>query len=409
MPKKAAALAAYQVKRLQAPGLHAVGGVAGLQLYIKPSGARSWVLRKVTGQRRRDFGLGGYPDVTLAQARERARAASDLIRAGKDPVAERQAAQARLAAEDAKRLTFDQAASRCWRVKSKAFKNAKHAAQWKRTLDTYASPRIGHLRVSAIELAHVLNVLEPIWETKTETATRLRQRMEAVLAWATVSGFRSGDNPARWSGNLDQVLPKPSKVKTVKHHAALPWQAMGAFMAALHTREGLAARALEFAVLTAARSGEVRLATWEEIDFEAKRWTLPAERMKAGKAHTVPLSEAAVGVLNALPRRADSPYLFPAPRGGALSDMALSALTRRLGVEAVPHGFRSSFKDWCRSATAYPDEVSELALAHVGSDATRAAYARDGLFAKRTRLMRDWARFCATVSATEVTPLRARA
>ena len=200
-------------------------------------------------------------------------------------------------------------------------------------------------------------------------------------------------------------------MKRVRHHAALPWQAMGAFMAALRRREGLAARALEFAILTAARSGEVRLGIWEEIDLAAKRWTLPAERMKAGKAHTVPLSEAAVGVLNSLPRRADSPYLFPAPRGGALSDMALSALTRRLGVEAVPHGFRSSFKDWCRSATAYPDEVSELALAHVGSDATRAgAYARDGLFAKRTGLMRDWARFCATVpSDVAVTPLRARA
>ncbi len=399
MPRKARELSAIEVKRFsKAEGFHAVGGVDGLYLKVKDTGARSWILRAKVGDRRKDFGLGGHPDVTLEDARQRAREARELIRQGIDPLNAKRAAKDALRAAAARRMTFDEAATACHKSKSREFRNRKHAAQWKSTLDTYASPIIGSLPVEQVDLGHVVKVLEPIWETKVETASRLRGRIEAVLSWATVSGYRKGDNPARWHGNLSHVLAKPTKVRKVKHHAAMPWHELGKFMADLRTREGAAARALDFAILTAARSGEVRLARWDEIDLRAKLWTVPGERMKAAKSHRVPLSEPAIKLLKALPRfEGGSNYVFAAARGGPLSDMAISAVTRRMGVNAVPHGFRSTFKDWCRSSTAYPDEVSELALAHVSSDATRAAYARDELLPKRALLMRDWAKFCGTI------------
>lgn len=396
LPKKAKEKSAYQVRRIKRPGLHAVGGVDGLLISVKASGARSWILRVKVGDRRRDLGLGSYPTVSLELARERAREARAQIWQGIDPVAARKAAEDILRSAEAKRFTFDQAAVACWRAKSTEFRNPKHARQWKSSLDQYVSPVIGAMPVDQIEFAHVVKVLEPIWHTKTETASRLRGRIENVLAWATVSGYRAGDNPARWKGNLEHALPRASKVRKVTHHAALSWQQVPAFMASLHQREGMGARALEFLILTATRSGEVRLATWDEIDFDSKLWTIPAERMKAGKQHRIPLSEPALKLLRALPRFEGTDYLFPSTRGGPLSDMSLSAVTRRMEAEAVPHGFRSTFKDWCRTATSYADEVSELALAHVSSDATRAAYARDELLAKRTRLMRDWGKFCYT-------------
>lgn len=397
LPKKAKELSAFQVRRLKRPGLHAVGGVAGLSLNVKDTGARSWILRLKVGDRRHEIGLGGYPDVGLDTARVRARELREALWQGIDPIAARKERQAALRAHQAKALTFDEAAKQCHRTKVDEFRNAKHRKDWITSLELYASPIIGKLPVASIEIGHVVKVLEPIWTTKTETATRVRQRIESVLSWATASGYRSGENPARWKGGLEFVLPKPSKVRKVEHHAALPWQDVPAFMAELRKREGMSARALEFLILTAARSGEVRLATWDEIDLEAKLWTIPGERMKAGKVHRVPLSEPAVKLLKGLPRFEGSPYVFPAVRGGPLSDMSISAARRRMKVEAVPHGFRSSFKDWARSSTAYPDEVSELALAHVNSDATRAAYARDELLPKRTRLMRDWAKFLSTV------------
>ena len=406
MPKKAQELSAVQVKRLTKPGLHAVGGVAGLHLQVKDTGARSWILRAQIGSRRRDVGLGGYPDVSLAAAREGAREARELIRQGIDPIEARKAAKAALIAEQARQITFAEAAVQCHATKAPEFRNAKHAADWINSINRYAVPIIGQLPVADVELPHIIKILEPIWRSKTETATRVRQRIESVLAWATVSGYRSGDNPARWKGNLEHALAKPSKVRKRTHFAALPWYQVGSFMVDLREREGMSARALEFLILTAARSGEARLATWEEIDLDAKLWTVPAERMKAGKAHRVPLSQPAIKLLKNLPRMVGSEYVFTSPRGGALSDMSISGVCRRMKVDAVPHGFRSTFKDWCRSSTAYADEVSELALAHVSSDSTRAAYARDELLPKRARLMRDWAKFCGTVpSKSDVVPI----
>jgi len=410
MPKKATVRSALWVSRCKTPGLYAVGGVDGLQLQVKESGARSWILRIKVGERRPDIGLGGYPDVTLEEARDKARVMRAQVDQGIDPIAARKAAQDALRAAVVKALTFDQAARLCHRAKAPEFRNGKHANQWISTLATYASPQIGSLPVETIDLPLVIKVLEPIWQTKTETATRLRERIEAVLAWATVNGYREGDNPARWKGNLEHALPKPSKVKRVTHHPALPWHELGAFMVKLRKHKGTGARALEFAILTAARSGEVRFARWEEIDLAAKLWTVPAERMKAGKVHHVPLPDAAIALLKALPRMAGSPYVFAMLRGGAPSDSTLSKVTRTLGVAAVPHGFRSTFKDWARSNTAFADEVSELALAHVSSDATRAAYARDELVPKRRAMMAAWAKYCGTVpSKGNVIALRRKA
>lgn len=405
MPKKPPELSALEVRRLTEPGFHAVGGVTGLYLCVRSATARSWVLRVKAGDRRRDIGLGGFPDVPLEKARERAREARGMVWRGIDPVAARREGADALRAAQAKLMTFDQAADAAWKARAREFRNPKHAAQWKSTLDSYASPVIGDLPVDRIELAHVVKVLEPIWQAKTETASRLRGRIEAVLSWATVSGYRAGENPARWKDNLEHALPRASKVRHVRHHRALPVDDLPGFMADLHKRDGMGARALEFAILTAARSGEVRKATWDEIDLDTKLWTIPAERMKAGRGHIVPLSEPAIALLKGLPRMTD--YVFPSARGRPVSDMSLSAVCRRMGVEAVPHGFRSTFKDWARTRTAYPDEVSELQLAHVASDATRAAYARDALLAQRTRLMRDWARFCREGVAAEGNRVRA--
>lgn len=410
MPKKAPERSPLWVKRRTAPGMHAVGGVDGLYLHIKDSGARSWILRVKVGERRPDLGLGGYPDVTLEHARDRAREVREQIRQGIDPIAARQAAQDALRAAQAKRLTFDEAAKLAHAAKAPAFRNGKHADQWISTLATYASPTIGALPVADIELPHVIAVLKPLWTDKTETASRLRSRIEAVLAWATVNKYRTGDNPARWKGNLEHALPRPSKVRKVDHHAALPWHEVGAFMPRLRAQKGTGARALEFAILTAARSGEVRLATWPEIDLKARLWTIPAARMKAGKAHKVPLSDAAVALLKALPRHVGTRYVFTAGRGRPVSDNTLSKVTRTMGVAAVPHGFRSSFKDWARSSSAFADEVSELALAHVATDATRAAYARDELLPQRKAMMQAWAKHCATAprKSGNVILLRAR-
>lgn len=409
MPRKVKELSAIQVRRLRKTGSHAVGGVPGLNLQITPTGSASWILRVRVGTKRRHIGLGGYPEVGLAEAREKAREAKEQLRQGMDPVAERKAAQEALKAAQLARVTFAEAAAKCHAAREKEFRNAKHRRDWISSLERYAFPVIGDMPVADIELPHVLKVLEPIWSERTETATRVRQRMESVLTWAAVSGYRSGENPARWEGNLKEVLPAPNKLKRGGRFKALPWQEVPAFMGHLRQREGMGALALQFVILTAARSGEVRGATWDEIDLSERLWTVPADRIKAGKTHRVPLSDDAVALLKAVPRMEGTPYVFPAPRGGALSDMSLSAVLRRMEVASTVHGFRSSFKDWARSRTAYPDEVSELALAHVSTDATRAAYARDELLPQRRRLMADWCRFLRegdTAGTAEVVGIR---
>ena len=410
MPKKAAELGPLQVSRLKIPGLHAVGGVAGLRLQVSPSGARSWILRIMIGAKRSDKGLGGYPDVTLAGARDAARVVRAKIAGGVDPIAESRSNRSALQAAVAAAWTFDQCAAAYIEAKAPEWSNAKHAAQWTATLSTYASPVMGNLHARDIGLPHVLEVLRPIWKTKTETATRVRARLEAVLDWAHTHGYRAGLNPARWKGHLDNLLPKPSKVAKEEHHAALPIGAMGQFMADLRKHEGIGARALEFAILTAARSGEVRGATWPEFDLDVAVWTVPAERMKARKEHRVPLSEAALAVLRTLPRIEGADLVFPAPRGGKLSDMTLTAVLRRMKVAAVPHGFRSTFRDWCAEHTNFPRDAAEMALAHAIGDKVEAAYRRGDLFSKRIRMMSTWADYCGRVQTdAAVVPLRRKA
>ena len=397
MPKKAAELGPLQVSRLRAPGLHPVGGVAGLRLQVTATGARSWILRATIGGKVSEKGLGGYPDVTLAGAREAARTVRAKIAEGVNPIDEARKTRSALQAAVASAWTFDRCAEACIADKTPGWKNAKHAAQWTATLTTYASPFMGRLLARDVALPHVLEALRPIWTTKTETATRVRARIEAVLDWATAHGYRQGLNPARWKGHLDAILAPASKVTKVEHHAALPAAAVGAFMRDLRGHDGMGARALEFAVLTAARSGEVRGARWSEIDLDARVWTVPAERMKMGREHRVPLSAAALQVLAALPRSKGGDLVFVAPKGGELSDMTLSAVVRRMGVPAVPHGFRSTFRDWAAEQTNYPRDVAEMALAHAIGDRVEAAYRRGDLFAKRVKLMDAWAAFCARV------------
>ncbi|MEQ9039413.1 MAG: integrase arm-type DNA-binding domain-containing protein [Silicimonas sp.] len=413
MPRVAKELSALEVKRLahsgrnSLPELFAVGGVAGLLMQITPSGSKSWMLRTTIGGKRRKMGLGSYPTVSLAQARERAREASDAIWHGKDPIEERRAEAVARAAEEARSLSFADAVDRCLEAKLSEFRNEKHRKQWRSTLETYACPVIGSKPVSMIDVHDVRRVLDPIWQTKTETASRLRGRIETVLAWATVAGHRDGDNPARWRRNLDAVLPKPAKVAKKGHWPALQLQDAADWFGDLSARNGTSARALEFLALTAARSGEVRGATWSEIDLDARLWTIPAGRMKAGKMHRVPLTERAIVLLEALPRFEGSEFVFPAPRGGQLSDMALQAVMRRVhekrspggyvdprsGRPAVVHGLRSTFRDWAAERTEYPSDMAEIALAHtVGSEVER-AYRRGDMIEKRREMMAAWERF----------------
>lgn len=395
MPKMAKELSALAVKGLRTPGMHFVGGVAGLALQVLDGGSRSWVLRVRVGDKRRHMGLGSYADVSLSDAREKARQARQIVAGGADPVEDRRMARSHLKAAQAKAMNFKQASRDYVEAKGDEWRNAKHRAQWSATLETYAFPVLGDLLVGDIERAHVLKVLEPIWKTKNETASRVRGRIESVLDWAAVRGHRSaGENPAKWKGGLEHTLPKPGKVAKVEHHAALPIDDMPAFMTLLHAVDGMGSRALEFAILTAARSGEVRGAQWNEFDLEGKVWTVPADRMKVGKEHRVPLSRDAVALLKALPRIDDTEVVFWGARGGPLSDMTLTAVLRRMKVDAVPHGFRSTFRDWCSERTDFPREAAEMALAHSIGDRVEAAYRRGDLFDKRRLMMEQWSKFC---------------
>lgn len=408
------ALNALSVRSIKEPGRYADGH--GLYLHVDRTGAKRWVQRIVIQGKRCDLGLGPVSLVPLAEARALAEANRRLARAGGDPLHEKREAR--------EVLTFAQAVERYLEKKQAEFRNDKHRKQWRSTLDTYAGPVIGPRRVGDITRQDILRVLEPIWEEKTETASRLRGRIENVLSWATVAGHREGENPARWAGNLSELLPKPGKVAKSGNHPAVALTDLPRWWADLKTRDGMAARALQFLTLTAARSGEVRGMTWDEVDLDARLWTVPAERMKMGREHRVPLTDEAVAILRDLPRLEGSPFVFFAPRGGMLSDMSISAVMRRMQEAevkrlaeedreagrktssgprgyidprskrpAVPHGLRSTFRDWVAERTDYPGEMAEVALAHQISNAVEAAYRRGEQLEKRRPMMSDWARF----------------
>lgn len=402
-------LTAARVGKLSKPGRYGDG--AGLYLAISHWKTKSWCLRYQLGGRERFMGLGSTADVSLAEAREKARAARRMLIDGDDPIDARQAKKQAIASEIAKRVTFKEAAQKYIDSHKAGWRNEKHAAQWPSTLKTYAYPIIGNLHVAAIETGHVIRILEPIWATKTDTAAKLRGRIEAVLDWAKARHFRSGDNPARWKSHLENLLPAKSKVRKVRHQPALQFERMGDFMEDLRDRKGISARALEFTILTAARTSETIMAKWPEFDLKAGVWTVPADRTKAGREHRVPLSERALKILKEIPREKGSAFVFPGAKPKKpISNMAMLELVRGMtDGELTVHGFRSSFRDWAGEATNFAREVAEAALGHVVGDKSEAAYRRGDALEKRRKLMEAWARFCASPTkpqGSNVTPIR---
>lgn len=386
-------LSVQRINKLASPGRYCDGG--GLWLQVKPGGTKSWLLRYMHRGRARAMGLGPAELIGLADARERAREARRLLLDGIDPIDRRRQERQTRQLEATKATTFADAVERYLLSHERSWRNDKHRAQWRATLSTYALPEIGKLPLGDIDTPLVLKILSPIWSVKPETASRLRGRIEAVLAWGIAQGLRAGPNPAMWKNHLSKLLPPRARMATVQHHAALPYVELPAFMAGLRAHIGLSAAALRFTILTAARTGEAINARWSEIDLAARLWTIPPKRMKAGRQHRVPISDAALEVLATLPRMADCDYVFPGARTGKpLSNMAMLQLMRELRPGYVPHGFRSSFKDWATEATGHPREAIELALAHRVGDAVEQAYMRGDLFEKRRALMSDWAIFC---------------
>lgn len=421
MPKIVSkALTPLQVKNAK-PGRHADG--EGLYLLVKDTSARSWVFRFMLNGKARDVGLSRCPEaisllqksggdeLTLAQARDVAAIYRLKVKAGIDPLEERNQVKAAAAAEQQARqaasVTFRSVAENFLAAKEDGWRNSKHRQQWHNTLATYVYPVIGDIVVGDIDTPHVLQVLEPIWKHKAETASRVRGRMETILDAAKVRGYRTGENPARWRGHLAQILPARTRLSR-GHHKAASYSEVPIILAELRERRAMAALALEFTVLTAARTGEVIGAMWSEVDLDKAIWTVPAARMKAAREHRVPLSERAVEILRET-KKLESQFLFPGPRGGQLSGMAMSMLLRRMNTEATVHGFRSSFRDWAAECTGYPHEVCEMALAHTIANKAEAAYRRGDVFEKRRRLMSDWSAYCAGIGAeeAEVVPLRA--
>jgi integrase len=429
-------LTALSVKSLKHPGGKQrparFGDGDGLYLQVTPAGAKSWLFRYMSHGKEREMGLGPMGEVPagvpLAKARQLAAEARAVLRSGRDPIDARQGARqvAQQARAEARERTFRAAALALVESKRPGWRNPKHGQQWLATLEAYAFPVIGEAPVAEVDTAAVLRVLRPMWERVPETASRVRQRMEAVLDAARVKGWRTGENPARWKGHLAGELPQPRKVKRVAHRPALPWERMGAFMAALAEREGMAALALRFVILTAARTGEVRGMRWREVDLDAKVWTVPGDRMKAGKTHRVPLSPAALAVLDTVRPLAKGPgdLVFLGGRANKpLSDMALSEVVRRMnehgepgasprwrdaeGRAVVPHGFRASFRMWAGETRPEGREVVEMALAHSIKDKAEAAYARSDLLEKRRPLMDAWADQCGRLPA-EVVALAGR-
>lgn len=372
------------------PGKHEDGG--GLRLVVSAKGAKKWVLRFTINGKRREMGLGSYPDVGLAEARDKAGECRSLAKSGIDPIQARRTAPSQTP-------TFTTCAARYVRSHRRGWKNPKHARQWVSTLKTYARPEIGTMRVDLIGTDDILKILAPIWNSKTETAKRLQGRIENILDYAAAHKYRDQMNPARWRGHLDKLLPKPSRVKKVTHHPAMPYADVSDFMGELTANDSTSASALRLLVLTATRTSEVLQAQWDEIDLKAALWTIPADRTKTRQEHRVPLSDTAISILEALPRIEGNPYLFPGARQGRpLSNMALLQLMRGMGYGVggsrgnyVPHGFRSSFRDWSGEVSNFPRDVAEMALAHVIENKVEAAYRRGDLFEKRRKMMQAWA------------------
>jgi integrase len=420
MARKIERLTALKVEKLRTekdpkPGMYADGG--GLYLRVTPRGARNWVLRYMLDRRPRWMGLGPLALYGLAEARAKALDARRKRHEGVDPIDARRAERARQQLEAAKAVTFQRCAEAYINAHRAGWKNGKHAAQWSATLSTYAYPEIGGLPVQAIDSSLVLKVLEPIWTAKPETASRVRGRLESVLDFAKARGYRGDENPARWRGHLDKLLPARSKVRQIEHHAALSYGEMPSFLARLRGQEGTAPRALEFAILTAGRTGEVIGARWNEIDLLDKIWTVPAARMKARREHRVPLSPRALAILTEMQKigpqgDCGDAFVFPGGKTGKpLSNMAFLMLLRRMGrADLTAHGFRATFKTWASERTSFQNEIVETALAHVVGNKVEQAYRRGDLFEKRRRLMQQWATFCTAVPAQEpqrnVTPLR---
>jgi integrase len=394
MGRRTERLTARVVEQTKNPGYYGDGD--GLVLRVTDGGTKGWLYRYKANGKVREMGLGPVRDVTLAEAREAAREARRLRRAGVDPIDAKRERKAAAQLDAARAITFSQCAAAYVENHRASWTNTKHAAQWESTLRAYAYPIFGNLPVATVDTALVVKVLDPIWSIKPETASRLRGRIEAVLDFATVRGHRTGENPARWKGHLKEALPASSKVRRVKHHAALPYNEIGAFVADLRGRGGGAAAALEFAILTAARTNEVIGARWSEIDLKTGVWTIPADRMKARVEHRVPLSDQALEVLRQEAKRKVNDVVFSGQKAGrALSNMAFLMMLRRMGRDDLTvHGFRSTFRDWAAERTNVAPEVAEAALAHTVANKVEAAYRRSDLFEKRRALMQEWGAFC---------------
>ena len=387
-------LSARSVAAASKPGYYPDGN--GLYLQVSPTGTKSWIFRYALNKRAREMGLGELTLVSLAEARQASLSSRKLLKESVDPIEERARVRQARQLHQAKAVTFEVCAEAYIEAHAPGWRNSKHAEQWRSTLKTYAFPILGDLPVQDIDTPLVMKVLDPIWQTKTETASRVRGRMESVLDWAKARRFREGDNPALWRGHLDQLLPKRSRVQTVVHHPALPFDEMASFMRNLGAEAGTAARGFEFQILTAGRTGEVIGARWEEIDESKALWLIPGSRMKAGREHRVALSRRAIAVLSAMRAERQSEFVFSGRRlDSPLSNMAFLAVLKRMGrTDLTAHGFRSSFRDWAAERTDYSRDVVEMALAHSIGDKVEAAYRRGDLFEKRALLMEEWAGHC---------------
>lgn len=413
MPRLVKEMSASEVRRLTHAiskttgkpynAFHAVGGVSGLILQVTPFTGRSWMLRTYIDGKRHAIGLGSYPEVTLSMARDKARELKQDIANGINPLEQKQQAKRERQKEILSNKDFASAMYEFMQMKAKELKSPRGYTDKVKPIEKYALPIIGNIPVREIELPHIKAILDPIWLEKTETASRLRANIENVLSWCAVQGFRDDTNPARWKGYLDKIYQSPEKVKVKKHHKAISISQMPDFMAQLKCKDGTSARALEFTILTASRTNEVigdkrigkKGITWQEVDLETGIWTIPAKRMKANKDHTVPLCDRALEILKTFKARKLDEQIFKGQNSEIPSDQFMtSLLKKRMKVDATVHGFRSTFKDWAREKTDYPDELTELAMAHVNSDATRAAYARSSLIEKRRQMMKEWEQYC---------------